>query len=665
MKNIAVLINNFTIEYSLEVLSGISTFFEDKDVHLIISQTRIPKYSQGLYEYQNWTGEQLLSSKEIDCVIIISGSYASQISVEDFSIALKNLEEKPIISIAADLNLKNCAYTKVDSVSAYCDLVSHLKNKHNCKRIAFMSANKTGSQEALERFESYKVALKKNNFDFIEDDILDGSFISSGAYSAIKQKYHSKEDIKFDSILCANDLMAFGTIKALNELGLKVPDDIKVIGFDAIILSNYTSPRLSTINQEMYSQGIKGAELAWKKLNEIEISKKTNLPALPVYRQSCGCVSLNNFEDLSITQDGEVLKNQRLLEGKTIQDASYLNFLSEIENFGTLFDLIKTENTMQKLFYDMPYLMEKAEVDAMSIFLYVEPVRLDRNDDFIIPESARLTMLIDKTNGIEIYEPNIFISPKEILGLENNFSNKKGNFMIQPIYSGKNNYGFMICHLLSKKFSAYSIYLKILANAITQSYEYTYEVLKNEKLLFQNEKLIQNNEDLSIQTTTDELTKILNRRGFMNMGQRTIDMAIEMNSFGLVFFADMDNLKKINDTYGHAMGDKAIKAMASVLAKSLRGNDIVGRLSGDEFGAVVVGMNITQEQRVRSKIENLCEIESKEKKFPFLLSCSIGAVEFSQNHKSLKNLLTMADERLYIEKRRKHQQLETIENRKK
>lgn len=648
MKNIAVLINSFAVEYSLEILSGISDFFEDKDVRLVISQTSVPKYSLGLYEYQNWVGKCLTSSKEIDAIIIVSGSYATQFPAEELPTILENLNDKPIISIGIDLNFPNCFYTKTETFSTYKNIIEHLKNKHNCKRIAFMSANSTKSQEALERFNSYKKALKENQMDFFEEDIFDGGFVSENAYSAIEEKFQKKEDVKFDAILCANDLMAFGTIDALKNLGLNVPDDIKVIGFDDIVIADYHSPRLSTINQEMFIQGVKGAELAWKKVNGIEIPKETKIPVSPIYRQTCGCVSMKSREDISFKQNGEIFYTRKNFQNRAIRDASYLNFLYQIENFGMLFDLVKNENTMQKLFYDMPYLMEKAEMDSLEVFLYTEPIHIDRKDDFILPESAKEVMFIDKVNGVKIYEPNIFISPKETLNLENNFHGKSGNFVVQPIYSGKNNYGFMVGHLLSKKFSAYTIYLKILNNVITQAYEYTHEVLKNEEL-------IQKNERLGLQNKTDELTKILNRRGFMDLGQRSIDMALEMNSTGLIFFVDMDGLKKINDVYGHAMGDKAIKAMASVLAKSLRGNDVVGRLSGDEFAAVVTGMSITQEQLVRNKIEKFCKSETELKKFPFELSCSLGSVEFNKEHNSLKNLLKIADERLYIEKRKKYQ----------
>ena len=142
----------------------------------------------------------------------------------------------------------------------------------------------------------------------------------------------------------------------------------------------------------------------------------------------------------------------------------------------------------------------------------------------------------------------------------------------------------------------------------------------------------------------------------MDLGQKTIDLAMDVESRGVIFFADLDGLKKINDTYGHDMGDEAIKAAAEVLSHSLRSSDTVGRLSGDEFAAIAIGMRLNQESQFREKIKSLCEIISKDRKFPFTLSMSIGAIEFSKEdaHNNLSELLALADDKLYIEKNKKH-----------
>ena len=140
----------------------------------------------------------------------------------------------------------------------------------------------------------------------------------------------------------------------------------------------------------------------------------------------------------------------------------------------------------------------------------------------------------------------------------------------------------------------------------------------------------------------------------MELAEKNMELAKEIGSNGLVIFMDMDGLKTINDNYGHKMGDSAIKAFATVIAKTFRANDIVGRLSGDEFAAVAVGLEKKHLKKIHDKIDNFCCEISKEKNFPFTLSCSMGATTFSSTKKNITKLLIEADKELYIEKRKKH-----------
>ena len=115
----------------------------------------------------------------------------------------------------------------------------------------------------------------------------------------------------------------------------------------------------------------------------------------------------------------------------------------------------------------------------------------------------------------------------------------------------------------------------------------------------------------------------------------------------------MDGLKKINDTYGHEMGDKAIMLQARVLKDIFRSSDVIGRLSGDEFGIVALGMKMSHIEKIRLKIEMLCKKVSIENQLPFTLSISLGAVDL-QKSSVLKKLLSEADKELYKEKKIKH-----------
>ena len=118
----------------------------------------------------------------------------------------------------------------------------------------------------------------------------------------------------------------------------------------------------------------------------------------------------------------------------------------------------------------------------------------------------------------------------------------------------------------------------------------------------------------------------------------------------------MDGLKTINDTYGHEIGDLAIKTEARVLRAVFRDSDMVGRLSGDEFGVVAPGLPAYKADVIRERFRTINEEFSREADLPFTLSISIGPIDFNAEANDLKDLLKEADKGLYEEKKIKHAQ---------
>ena len=641
MKNIAVLIHSLTVEYAVQILNGISSYCSDKDVRVMIFQLNDPFATYGVFDYQNWSAIEYLKSDEIDGVIIIYGSFSMTVSAEYFRKVFEKIN-KPVVSVSMELGLKNEITTYVDCDQVYDDIVKHFIQKHHCKKIAFLSANATISKEAIQRFEAYKKALKSNNLEFDENLVFDGYFTQETGYQAIADKIKSKEDLNFDALIVANDNMAAGALNALQEAGIDVPNDVKMIGFDNTSHSYMSRPKISTIDQNIVYQGEVAAQALLKKLNGEDVPSSIPISLSVIYRQSCGCVEMTDLRQIYKNQNDEVVKDE-VSEVKGIQgDERFYKLIPKIDSIYALFDMIKSTNSMQELFYIMKYCLNDSDISKALIYFYSQPKILSKGDKFSIPSKVYLSMFIDNDKDIQQFSPEIFINPNKQLFPSDYLKNEPGTYILQPIYSGEKNYGFMICKLTSDYFSIYPLYLKILITGSAYSYEYT--------------QLILNNSSLSVQSKTDELTKVLNRRGFIELGQKSIDLALEMKNTGIIFFIDMDGLKAINDTYGHKMGDEAIKAQALVLKKALRMNDVVGRIGGDEFVAVAIGMTSDSLPKIRKKIEKQSASISAEKNFPFTLSCSIGAIPFTSDKKNLSELLLGADALLYEEKRQKHKQ---------
>ncbi|GAI05388.1 unnamed protein product [marine sediment metagenome] len=105
-----------------------------------------------------------------------------------------------------------------------------------------------------ERFNGYKKALKDNKIKFNPDFILSGDFTVKSGYSSIN-KYLDKYGLNFNAIFASNDQMAIGAIKALNDKGIVVPEEVSIVGFDDNYISPYVIPPLTTIKQQREEMG--------------------------------------------------------------------------------------------------------------------------------------------------------------------------------------------------------------------------------------------------------------------------------------------------------------------------------------------------------------------------------------------------------------------------
>lgn len=639
MKTIAVLIHSLTVEYAVQVLEGITTYYKNKDVRLVIFQIKDPHSTYSFYDYQCWTGIDYLQSNEIDGVIIISGSFAMTVTKEIFQEKLKVLKNKPIISIAMDLGMEGTTYTKIQCNQAFSDVIKHLIEKHNCKKIGFMSANQTISAEATQRFEAYKFALADNKLKYDDNIVFHGAFTQDTGYRVLRDNFSTKEEVNFDALLVANDNMALGCIIALQELGVKIPKDVKVVGFDNTTHAYMVAPKLSTIDQNISQQGYIAAEKMLQKLNGLDIPSEIEMPLSPIYRQSCGCIDEKNLEQIFLDSNGISHPDLDVESIGLHASEKYYNLVPKIDNVYRLFDLIKTSNSLEQLFYTMPYCLDNADMETISVCFAEEPQILEKYQKFEVPKKVHINMLIDNNSKQQEFSPSISFNPLERIFPEG-FNNKPGVYLFQTLFSVEKNYGYFITKLTSEMYSVYPLFLKILISSMAFSYEYT--------------QLIQNNNTLNTVSKTDELTTLLNRRGFFDLGQKNIDIAIEMNNKGLVFFIDMDGLKIMNDTYGHDMGDLAIKTQAKVLKQTFRANDIIARLGGDEFVVIAIGMGADTIPKIRKKIEKTNKVLSKEQKLPMPISCSIGVIPFNKKSNKLADLLLNADKLLYEEKRQKH-----------
>lgn len=150
----------------------------------------------------------------------------------------------------------------------------------------------------------------------------------------------------------------------------------------------------------------------------------------------------------------------------------------------------------------------------------------------------------------------------------------------------------------------------------------------------------------------DELTGLHNRRGFVGLAEQHLKLTSRQRVRSTLVFIDVDNLKYINDNYGHREGDYALQQIAALLRECFRQSDIIGRLGGDEFCVLLSHTNETPEFLVSERLSHLIEKANKNSQRVYALSVSLGIVNVV-GHLELAQQISRADALMYEHKRAK------------
>ncbi len=150
---------------------------------------------------------------------------------------------------------------------------------------------------------------------------------------------------------------------------------------------------------------------------------------------------------------------------------------------------------------------------------------------------------------------------------------------------------------------------------------------------------------------TDDLTCLFNRRGFFAAATQQLKLAQRNGQNLLLLFCDVDNLKKINDSYGHRVGDLALIHTADALEQTFRDSDILARLGGDEFVVLAAEASVNTSEVILRRLEKALK-KSNAGESRYQLSLSVGVARFEPKCAvSLGELMSQADEAMYEQKR--------------
>ena len=293
-------------------------------------------------------------------------------------------------------------------------------------------------------------------------------------------------------------------------------------------------------------------------------------------------------------------------------------------------------NKKDQLHAIIPELMS-CGIQSCLIYLYPKEIIHNLSDPWDMPNVLYLYMGYVDGVPLDMDNANSVFFPKDIIinGLTDR--GKTYTASIHPIFYNNEQLGMIVLEMPPENYYLIETLTVEIGCALKLS------------SVFISQKHIENK--LEMLSQTDELTGLLNRRGFFNKALEKYYIAKVQKQNGILFYADMDGLKIINDTYGHEEGDEAIVAMSNILKNTFSESDVIGRIGGDEFTILCLSKAEGFLEVAMMNIRRYCQSYNTYSGKPYKLSITLGALPFSHTTgDSLENLLSKADKLLYAKK---------------
>jgi LacI family transcriptional regulator len=175
----------------------------------------------------------------------------------------------PVVLISSQNILPDFDIVMVDNVQGAMLAIDHLAGLGH-RRIGLVGGNREVSS-GEQRYQGYLRSLADHGIEVDNDLITEGSFDHNGGYECMKKLLELKD--KPTAVFASNDIMAIGAVSAIYESGLRIPQDISIVGFDDISFSRMMYPKLTTISQPKFETGIAATQMLFERITGQEIKK--------------------------------------------------------------------------------------------------------------------------------------------------------------------------------------------------------------------------------------------------------------------------------------------------------------------------------------------------------------------------------------------------------
>jgi len=595
--------------YTSELIDGVEEAVTgtDIEVHVVNAFESAQQSSYYMKEGEIFTLPEVAS---YDGIILALNGNDSVRAVE--GIIRPYIESgKPVVSI--DQEIKGAAFCGIDNYTSMYKLAEHMVVDHKVKTVNYVGGP-ADHQENMSRLRAVKECLSSHGIELDPKRVRNYRFLREDgklAYEDFKRMGLEAPDV----VICANDYMAVGYIEAAMRDGREIPGDFAVTGFDNVNMGQTFYPSITSINRNRKKAGLEAAKRLIQMIKNGPNEKPILIQGRIKLNESCGCrsrrdyradyqdmINLNEFNQrMNIIQ--EYVRNN--LCSKNSFDSFMLDFGEGCEAFG----IKEMAICINRSFFDGVIEKEqKGFTDSMNYY------STNVNGNFKRSEEGVFPVYWESRNESKI-------------------------FMLSPLHFGKQSFGYTISEYDEGFFRSGNY--RTFMNSISLALENI------------NQRIAINGVNLKLQKlyVRDSLTDLLNRFGYAAYAGKFFE-----KNFGKVYivYIDLDDLKKINDKYGHAMGDVALKGIASAICTAFSDTDIRVRMGGDEF--LVMGAFISDED-VKARIATLDRFladYTHDNQLAFAVSASVGfVINNSTDNTSLEELVKHADNCMYEIKQKK------------
>ena len=297
-----------------------------------------------------------------------------------------------------------------------------------------------------------------------------------------------------------------------------------------------------------------------------------------------------------------------------------------------------------------------SSIGMQTAFLYTfeDTIHHPKGVDFKKPKKILFRAYYNEEGAFHVPEPAQRISTDNMFLHEHIPTNRRVTMVLAPLFSGEELYGILMGEMHYEHFRNLAPVTVQISIALKSLLLLEQQNKIHQQLQESLAQMSENNQKLAEMSKTDQLTGLYNRWGFLENVQSLVTNPMNYGKEIMVLYADMDNLKIINDRYGHDEGDFAIKEIASILKEAFRNTDVVARFGGDEYVAfAIIGVG-DYENIMKQRITEITAAHNAKVNKPYPIEMSVGICEtYCSPTLDITEILDIADRRLYMEKKAK------------